>query len=91
MGDKGKIKKLTESIAAINGDIEDLKGICKELKGDDNEICTPTLRKKAASGQHGLKDNATRKQVREGLETRIDQLKRDAKKLTTELTGLLDA
>jgi hypothetical protein len=38
------------------------------------------MRKKTASGQHGLKDNATNKQVREGLEQRIDQIKRDLAK-----------
>ena len=70
-GNPTVIKKLTD-------DIEGLKKLCKECTtAGDNEICTPALRKKCASGQHGLKDNATNKQVREGLQVRIDQLKRD--------------
>ncbi len=89
MGDKGKIKKLTAEIEDLNDSIEKFKAICKDLKGNDGEICDPSLRKKAASGQHGLKDNATRKQVREGLEERIDQLKREAKKKATELAAEL--
>jgi predicted RNase H-like nuclease (RuvC/YqgF family) len=89
MGDKGRIKKLTADIETLNDTIEKLKNICKELKGNDGEICDPSLRKKAASGQHGLKDNATRKQVREGLEERIDQLKRDAKKKAVDLAAEL--
>jgi predicted RNase H-like nuclease (RuvC/YqgF family) len=68
------VKKLTDEIAQF-------VKLCKELKAaKDKEICTPALRKKCASGQHGLKDNATNQQVREGLEERIDQLKRDLAK-----------
>jgi predicted RNase H-like nuclease (RuvC/YqgF family) len=68
-------------VKKLNDDIEQLKKLCKELNAAGaDEVCTPTLRKKCASGQHGLKDNATNKQVREGLEERIDQLKRDLAK-----------
>jgi hypothetical protein len=64
--------------------IVQLKNLCKDLtKAGDKGVCTPQLRKKAASGQHGLKDNATNKEVREGLQNRIDQLKRDLNKLLT--------
>ncbi len=89
MGNKGKIKKLTEEIETLNDAVENFKSICKDLKGNDSEVCDVSLRKKAASGQHGLKDNATRKQVREGLEKRINQLKLDAKKKATELAAEL--
>lgn len=69
------------TVKKLNDEIEQLKKVCKELtSAGDNNVCTPALRKKAASGQHGLKDNATNKQVREGLQTRIDQLKRDLAK-----------
>ena len=72
--DATKVKKYTT-------DIEQFTKLCKELKtAGDKEICTPALRKKTASGQHGLKDNATNLQVREGLEERIDQIKRDLAK-----------
>lgn len=91
MGDKGKVKKLTDEIETLNASIEEFKKLCRDLKGQDNEICPVALRKKAASGQHGLKDNATRKQVREGLQERIDQLKRDAKKKSEELSKLVSS
>ncbi|MGO9262940.1 MAG: hypothetical protein ACLQU1_42675 [Bryobacteraceae bacterium] len=62
-------------------EIEQLKKLCKELTAaGDAKICTPTLRKKCASGAHGLKDNATNKQVREGLQKRIDMVKADLAK-----------
>ena len=74
MGDAVKIKKLQDEIEAY-------KKLCKELTtAGDNNVCTPSLRKKCASGQHGLKDNATNKQVREGLQDVIDQKKRDLAK-----------
>jgi hypothetical protein len=66
-----KVKEYQDNIAQF-------VKLCKELKAaGDKEVCTPALRKKSASGQHGLKDNATNQQVREGLEERIDQIKRD--------------
>ena len=91
MADQKKVKKLNDEIEGLNDEIEQLKDICRELKGNDNEMCTPQLRKKAASGQHGRKDNVTRGQAREGLEERIDQLKRDRDKLRKQLDELLDA
>ena len=72
--DPNKVKTLESNIAQLTN-------LCKELKAaGDKEVCTPALRKKAASGQHGLKDNATNLQVREGLQERIDQYKRDLAK-----------
>lgn len=85
MGNPKTIAKLTKEIADINENIESLKDVCKDLKGNDNEMCSLQLRKKAASGQHGIKDNVTRKQAREGLQERIDQLKRDVAKKSKEL------
>lgn len=70
-----------KKIEKLNGDIEQLKKLCKELtSAGDDQVCTKEMRKKCASGQHGLKDNATNKQVRLGLQERIDQLKRDVVK-----------
>ncbi len=72
--DPTKVKKYTT-------EIEQFTKLWKDLKAEgDKEICTPAMRKKAASGQHGLKDNATNLQVREGLQERIDQIKRDLAK-----------
>jgi SMC interacting uncharacterized protein involved in chromosome segregation len=72
MCDSKKINKLTNEITSLNEEIEKLKKLCKSLKGNDNELATPQERKAGASGQHGRKDNVTRKQLREGLEERIN-------------------
>jgi hypothetical protein len=69
-----KVKEYTDQI-------DQLTKLCKDLKSDgDDKMCSNANRKKAASGQHGIKDNATNKQVREGLQDRIDQIKRDLAK-----------
>ncbi|HEX4773622.1 MAG TPA: hypothetical protein VH351_22510 [Bryobacteraceae bacterium] len=69
-----KVKEYQDNIAQFTK-------LCKELKSaGDSQVCDKDMRKKTASGQHGLKDNATNKQVREGLEQRIDQIKRDLAK-----------
>lgn len=72
--DPNKVKKL-------QGDIDVLKKICSDFKSKgDSNVCNKDDRKKAASGQHGLKDNVTYGQARKGLEERIEQLKRDLAK-----------
>lgn len=72
--DPAKVKKL-------QGDIDMFKKICSDFKSKgDNNVCSKDDRKKAASGQHGLKDNVTYGQARKGLEERIEQLKRDLTK-----------
>src|SRR5262249_54590143 len=82
--DPTKVKKLET-------EIENLKKLCKECTAaGDKEVCTPALQKKAASGKHGQKDNATKKQVREGLQERIDQLKRDLEKEKAKKKKLCD-
>jgi hypothetical protein len=85
------LKALQKDQTEIFDQIETLKGICKELKGNDNETVTTQLLKKAATGQHGIKDNGkvTRGQLREGLEERIDQLKRDLLKVNKKIADLL--
>ena len=87
-----KLKALQEKQAKIHANIDNLKKICKELKGDDNETVSTQLLKKAASGQHGIKDNGKvkRKQLREGLEDRIDQLKRDSASISKDIEKLLN-
>ncbi|SFT84450.1 hypothetical protein [Sedimentitalea nanhaiensis] len=85
MGDKKKVEKLTKEITTLNEEIERLKKLCKGLKGNDNEMCSKSERKAASTGQHGIKDNVTRKQLREGIEERIDQLKRDVSAKATDL------
>ena len=82
------LKALQATQTELLGQIDILKRLCKELKGDDNEMCTKEQRKKAASGQHGIKDNVTRGQLRKGLQERIDQLKRDLAKVNQEILDL---
>jgi len=73
--------KNAQKIQQLEDEIESLKKICRDFKKkDDNEMCSNSDRKKAGSGQHGIKDNVTYGQLREGLEERIDQLKRDLDK-----------
>lgn len=70
-----------KKIQKLEDDIESLKKISRDFKSKDaGTVCTNADRKKAASGQHGIKDNVTYGQAREGLEERIDQLKRDLEK-----------
>jgi hypothetical protein len=90
MADHKKAARLVKEIEEIDADIDQFKKLCRELKAaGDNDVCTPSLRKRCASGQHGLKDNATNRQVREGLEERIDQLKRDRDKKAAEVQAAL--
>lgn len=84
------LKSLQKKQTEIIDEIDTLKDICKDLKGNDNETVTTELLKKAATGQHGIKDNGKvkRKQLRDGLEERIDQLKRDLAKVNQEILDL---
>ena len=70
-----------KKVQKLEDEIEALKKICRDFKSKgDSEMCSNADRKKAASGQHGIKDNVTYGQLREGLQERIDQLKRDLEK-----------
>lgn len=80
--DYNKIEKLRNEIA-------DLKSLSKEFKSEDaNTVVSKEDRKKAASGQHGLKDNVKYGQLRKGLEDRIDQLKRDLEREASTITDI---
>ena len=85
MPDPKKMAALTKEIAGLNDDITSLKNLCKELTGNDAEMCSLSIRKKSGSGQHGIKDNVTRGQAKKGLETRINLLKADVVKKTKDL------
>ncbi len=87
MPDKKKMAALTKEIEGLNDEITRMKNLCKDLAGNDNVMCSLEIRKKSGSGQHGIKDNVTRKQAREGMQKRIDLVKLDVAKKTKELAA----
>lgn len=85
------LKSLQLEQTKILDQIDLIKNLCKDLKGNDSDVVTTALLKKSASGQHGIKDNGkvTRKQLREGLEKRIDILKLELKQVNKKIEDLI--